>query len=399
MPIVQGENTIGAIRWVDPAMVEHQIVQVWLGEELVFDGTVPALVSATAARATGAAADPLISAGLSLLAVSASAVGEVLTSTIEGWAAVEVEMSTANGDILETEISAGVSIEAVSAEGAGEAYSSIVGESAPGEVVVEAATGTVEVYSPAVESPAEAIVAAATAVGEVFDVSVSVPAAVDATTATGLGVVYTDAGRPAPLTTSSALSTSASLAPRGAAVFVSAGANVAATAATAAGAAEAVSVPIYATVPAVVATGTGSVPGPVVLLTPNPQRMNKSGTQSISASTMTKVTGWTADAGYPSTAITSDGLVVTGSGTMVIHAQVVFAGAGTTANTKGCQIKVNSTVVATFTGTTSTATWGGTQSIALANGDVITMEATHSSATASNRVVQASGTYLYFDIT
>lgn len=145
-------------------------------------------------------------------------------------------------------------------------------------------------------------------------------------------------------------------------------------------------------------TGGGTLSA-TVISTPLPARMNKTATQSLSGSTWTKVTGWSADGSYPSTVISDNSLLVAGSGTMVIHAQVTFAGPGTTANLKGCQVKVNGSVVATFSGTASSAVWGGTQSVTLNNGDLVVMEAYHGSATGSNRVVQESGTYLYYDIT
>ena len=143
----------------------------------------------------------------------------------------------------------------------------------------------------------------------------------------------------------------------------------------------------------------GATLSATVISTPIPARMNKSGVQAVSGSTWTKATTWTADAGYPQTVISDNSLLVSGSGTMVIHAQATFGGAGTTAQTKGCRVLVNGSVVATFTGTTSTAVWGGTQSVSLNNGDLVVLEVYHGSSIASSREVQASGTFLYFDIT
>lgn len=134
-----------------------------------------------------------------------------------------------------------------------------------------------------------------------------------------------------------------------------------------------------------------------------PMGVDKSGTQQMRSS-FGQVTGWTIRSGYLNTVIANNAIVVASDiPNAVIAYQGTFAGVGITSNVKAVRLLLNGVVVDTQSATGganngSFVTRGGVFNLSLVAGDVITMEAMHGSATASNRVIQAGAAYTFITV-
>jgi hypothetical protein len=120
----------------------------------------------------------------------------------------------------------------------------------------------------------------------------------------------------------------------------------------------------------------------LTVVTFKPSGMNKSGSQTITAtSSYTQVTGWVADTtNYPGSTVSSNALVIQSTGTAKISASITNTNSNSSTTTT-CRILVNGTIVATgsaspaSTGSfpwtnTCTATWTG----AVTAGQTVTIE-------------------------
>lgn len=121
-------------------------------------------------------------------------------------------------------------------------------------------------------------------------------------------------------------------------------------------------------------------------------RIDKSGTQSISpTNTWGTVVNWIANASYPSSVITNNGILVP-VGMQITYTAVLVMGEAPSWTTSRGQVKNGSTVLKTVTFGTSnnSVTISGSMT---GTGEVITLEAFTSSSANSRHIVQTS-TYL-----
>ncbi|WP_156769445.1 hypothetical protein [Nocardia sp. 852002-20019_SCH5090214] len=129
-------------------------------------------------------------------------------------------------------------------------------------------------------------------------------------------------------------------------------------------------------------------------LPPSSQKMNKSGTMSVTASTPTIVPTWTADAGYPATTITSNALVVDRAGTVNVTARMAISGNSFAATITGYiylnGVQIKSATLAT-TGTITLDIAG----VAVGAADTLDMRVAASFG--SGNTLAAAGTYLQID--
>ncbi|WP_227980001.1 hypothetical protein [Nocardia spumae] len=228
------------------------ITRVMLGEHLVFDGTVPAVVVLPRATATAAANAPAIAGGASVAMPVAAAVSEALVPSVTAGARVAAAPAEAAAAALVPSISAGVSISLPTA-------TAVAAAAVPDFQVV--ASG--EVLLPRAEAIATALVP-----------SISVVAVVAPPTATAVAealVPTVTAGGSVSLPT--AVATASALAPS-----IAAGASVTLprAQATAAALVPTVSVPGAITLPTATATATALVP--TTTARTFPQRVATNGT-------------------------------------------------------------------------------------------------------------------------
>jgi len=134
-----------------------------------------------------------------------------------------------------------------------------------------------------------------------------------------------------------------------------------------------------------------------------PMGVDKSGSQQMTSS-FSQVTGWAIRSGYPNTVITNNAIVMSSNIiNAVIAYQGTFVGVGLTSNVKAIRLLRNGVVVDTQSATGganngSFVTRSGVFNLSLVAGDVLTMEAMHGSATASNRTIQAGAVYTFITI-
>ncbi|MFD3511067.1 hypothetical protein [Nocardia sp. NPDC058666] len=116
----------------------------------------------------------------------------------------------------------------------------------------------------------------------------------------------------------------------------------------------------------------------------SPSAMTKNGNVVTGASgTWNVVPGWTADnVGYPGSVVSGDGLRTQGgSATAALSANIAYSGAGMP-GTFQARLLVNTVVVATGTAVTGTSgTMVVNATVAIAAGDVVTVEITHNVTT------------------
>lgn len=122
-----------------------------------------------------------------------------------------------------------------------------------------------------------------------------------------------------------------------------------------------------------------------------PQGIAKSGTQSTSSGSWTKVTGWLAHTTYPATVVTSDGITIPAGAACTLTGQVTWGGS---ASGNQCRLLVDGVVVASSgVGTTTVSVSYPLPTAGTSR--AITVEATSNGLTGT-RIVQAgeANTYL-----
>lgn len=187
MPIFQNGRSPDTIRYIDPRGAEHQVVQVWLGDRLVWDGTTPALIEVPALRArvrlltaavrgaaTAAAASPL------------TAAARLLTATPGGGGGVHAPSPlTATARMPEPVVSGAATVHAEPMILTARWLIAGAGSSVPGKVIASAMQATVQMPGADVHVPATVDALVLTASGELLAATVRAGALVSALTATG----------------------------------------------------------------------------------------------------------------------------------------------------------------------------------------------------------------------
>ncbi len=123
-----------------------------------------------------------------------------------------------------------------------------------------------------------------------------------------------------------------------------------------------------------------------------PSGMTKSGSAQALTTSYAVITSWTADTiTYPGSTLSGNGVLVQGgkSGATVAASLVLSGGFSYTAT---CRILINGVVVATGSGTSGTPATVSTTA-AVANGDVVTVEAIYSGVSAPS-VATGSSTFV-----
>ncbi|WP_148222533.1 hypothetical protein [Rhodococcus opacus] len=120
--------------------------------------------------------------------------------------------------------------------------------------------------------------------------------------------------------------------------------------------------------------------------------MDKSGDFYFENFPWTKVPGWTVRSGYPNTVITSDGIVVSGSGAVTIRFRVIRV-SSTGLSDIPTRIMVNGVVLGAVEYFDNDTT-EKTRNTTLNNGDVITMEVEDTGSSIDTYNTLTTGTYL-----
>lgn len=362
MPIVRNGRVAAALRYIDADGVEHQVVQVRLGDRIVFDGTTPALASVQRFTGSGQAFAPLVQAGQSVTLQRSTAVSEFRTMTVGAGARIAMPTATAMGDTNAPSVTTAVRAEILAATASGSVLPAAAGEVAAGVVHAPAMTATGSVLPPVAAIPATVDIEIMTAVGEmrVATVCGRALAAVIAAAATGQASapgVHNGQRQELPRSTA----TGKVIAP-----IVTAGARVV--------------MPVL--------TAVGSV-APAATAKPSPAGMDKSGTQFISATGSVDVTGFVVRSGFPATVISDDKLVASAPMTVTFTARVGFTSNSTQAVRvikNGSEVVATGIAASTITGTVIFSSRTDTLSLQVGNSFGATVTA------------GPANTYLYWNV-
>ncbi|WP_280265326.1 hypothetical protein [Nocardia wallacei] len=171
---------------IDVRLGDEDVLQLYLGDVLLWDGTIPVIVNAPPALGTGAVPAPTLVVGAVLDVPAALGTGVVPVPDIAGGAGVDAPAALGTGAVPSPDLSVGVVIAAPAAPGTG-----IVPAPAVGETVVDAspALGTGTVPPPAFSGGATMPGIEATGGGEAPDPVVSTGVTVGTPAATGTGSV------------------------------------------------------------------------------------------------------------------------------------------------------------------------------------------------------------------
>lgn len=145
---------------------ETPVPQAYLGEDVVFDGTVPATLSMPRALATAAAHPPAVVAGVILAAPTATAVSEARVPVMTAGANLLPSPAEATAAALLPSISAGIAFELPAAVAGADALVPDVQVVASGDVLMPRADATAQALVPAVSVVAQATLPTAAAVAE-----------------------------------------------------------------------------------------------------------------------------------------------------------------------------------------------------------------------------------------
>ncbi|AEV51995.1 hypothetical protein [Prescottella equi] len=299
MPIVRNGRVAAALRYIDADGVEHQVVQVRLGDRIVFDGTTPALASVRRFTGSGQVLAPSVQAGQSVALQRSTAVSEFRAMTVSAGARIAMPTLTGTGTAFAPDVTGAAALEVLAAPATGRFLPASGGEIAAGVVYLPAMTAIGSVPPPIAAVPADVEVEIMTAVGEVRLVSVCGQALADAIAATMSGQAFAPSVRngqrqDVPRSTATSKATAPS---------VSAGARVGMPVATATGQMR--------------AADTGK---------PFPMGMDKSGNQSITSFAVTDLIGFVVRSGFPDTNLVGDKLVSGASMTVTFTARVGASG-------------------------------------------------------------------------
>ncbi|WP_280371199.1 hypothetical protein [Nocardia wallacei] len=162
---------------------EDPVPLVMQGDDVVFDGTIPAVAALPCATATATALPPQVIAGLFVSLPVATGVSEARTPTVTAGARIVPPVAQATADAFAPQVSAGVSIELPRAQAVAAAPVPIVQVVSEGSVLLPVAEATAQALAPSLEVPAAVTLPIATAVSEALppaataDAVVALPAA------------------------------------------------------------------------------------------------------------------------------------------------------------------------------------------------------------------------------
>ncbi len=375
MPIFQNGKAPVAMRYIDPAGVEHHVVAAYLGDRLVWDGTVPASVTAPRMHGGGGVPLPAVCAAATLDAPILSGNSEMLVPLPGGGGGVSVPLFAGTADVLEPLIGGSATVAPGAMEGHGEIHEPGIGTEVPGVAIVPTATGTGSILVPAVHVPADIEAPTMNGAAEVGVPRMAAGAAVRVPASTGHGSVL------APAITAAAV----------AQVPGMDGAGAMPTPTHAAG--RSLEVPAM--------TGIGEMLTPVVeALNFPPSGMDKSGNFPLPANAWTTIPSWAIRSGFPDTVIVSNGIEVPAGVEVTISGQARFgANDSFGGNNMGIRVMADGVMIGTAAGTpgnSNTATLVPfTWKNETAGPVLITVEGFSSTTSFSRNVVQGGvNTYL-----
>lgn len=367
MPIVKGGKPAAMLRYVDAAGIEHQVVQVRLGERIVWDGTMPALLTMPRAVGSGVARPTLVSAGqVQEMPLSDRSAGEARPPAVSAAAFPTAPPATGAGsEVLIPSLVAGADVEMATALGEGVVYVATAGEATPGSFYLPHAAGTGQAYPAVGAVPLERAVPHAAGVGEARPAVAYGEATPELAVALGAGVAISAAVQHGQVYAVPRAVGSGSVSPAGP----------------------------YASASAAMprAAGTGQA-YPAMFRSFTPMGMYCTVTKRYDSANNTwfQITNMAARTDYPGTALSGNGLALS-AGPTVLTAQCVWAGISNTA-----AIYVNGVLVAESSGSGSTQALSHT--FTAVAGDVATLW-TKSSGGVTNRAVQAGATSTYLTAT
>lgn len=300
MPIFQHGGPAVAMRYVDTDGVEHHVVRAYLGEQLVWDGTIPAIEDVPALRGAGSLLVPVVRAGATIPAPVMLGSGGLCEPTPGGGGSVLPPVLDGAGALPAPTIGGGAAIPATPMEGTGQLLDPGVGTEVAGSAMVPTMLGAGSIPAPSIHVPATAATPVLAGQGAMLEVQVGAGAAIDPTVMTGDGAIQPPAV-----------------------------AAAAATGVPALGGAGQMPVPTHAAghslaVPTM--SGEGQMPVPTVeALNFPPSGMNKSGNYTLpSTNTWHTVPTWAIRSGYPDTIIAGNGIEVPAGAEVTIAGQLTF---------------------------------------------------------------------------
>lgn len=366
MPLVQNGRVASALRYIDPDGIEHQVVQVRLGELMVWDGTTPALVQVTRARITLAARVPVVAGEQRQTVVRSAGYLEVASPVVAAAANVYLPTVSMTATGREASLSAGAVVTPAIPTATMQVHNIAAGAAEAGDVYLTLTTATLTAHPPVVSVPATVELTTAQAFLEGKTVGAAGLAQVTPTAAT-----MSAAAAPPALTAGQNLTlTRATLTGDAIVPVVSAGANVTPTGATA---------------------SMAAIAPQVVTTVPMGMEKNAS-TQVLDNGAYTVITGWAVRTGYPNTVLSGNGMALNGGTYSSIAIQVRFSNSsettlrvyrGSTLIHQGAQTGEVTNVTATLTN----VSWP-------TNGEILTVQALRSDTTAYRTVSAGANTYV-----
>ncbi|MDV2477143.1 hypothetical protein F8M49_20700 [Rhodococcus zopfii] len=189
MPIFQTGRAPVAMRWIDPDGVELHIVAAYLGEHLVWDGTIPAAEEVPRMRGTGEVPVPIVSAAARVAVPTMPGAGGMPEPVPGGGGGALVPVMAGLGAAEVPVIGGGASIIAEPMDGAGEMHDPGVGTEVAGSAMVPTAVGTGSFPVPVVTVPGIVSAPVMTGTGQAPEVQVTAAAAIGAPVMAGTGQV------------------------------------------------------------------------------------------------------------------------------------------------------------------------------------------------------------------
>jgi len=345
---------------------EARAIRAYLGEQLVWDGTMDAFVSAPRIMVSVSMRDPLVSATASTVVPFITASGQVLEPAISGTATVRPETAIlVTGAVYSPDVSADALIEVPAISVSAIMLAPTVSEAFDATVEAPFIQVTAGVYSPQITVDYSAAAPIIAAFAELLDPLI---------TATGTAVVN------APM-----IAVTGTVA----APEIHGSSTVAAPVIAVSATVLAPEIRRDAKVMPPLIAGTATLYVPVVQANNfNQVSMTKNGDQQLAASAWTEVGPWTAGS---SSTVSGNALRVKGSGNATIQVGSEWP---TSTSVKDWRVLKNGTVVWTK-GSGAGLTLADTFALAVVDGDLLTCEAWNSSGVATNRIVKTgANTYL-----
>ncbi|QIP39724.1 hypothetical protein G9444_6744 (plasmid) [Rhodococcus erythropolis] len=349
-------------------------IRAYLGDVLVWDGTMPAFVNVPRALASALAVAPTVRADASITAVYALGSSSAIAPSPTAFATVDPETAVI--------VTAQVSAPAVRADSiivvetitvGAQALPAVAAQSSAATVAAPAAVVSVATLTPSVAAHFATTVPA---------IAVNATAQVPVITATSAAVVNVPV---------SAVNATARV------PAVSGSSSVGAFAVTADSSAKIPTMTASSTVSTPAATATGLAKNPAVTVSSlKVAGADKSGVQQLADSVWAAMDAAVVRAGFGDTVLSGASLVMSGSGSITVTGKMTLGGASST-NTKGFRILKNGTVIQTFTNTNNDRLAAGTtSSFSVATDDLISMEFYAATPWENDRTVQPGSTSTYF---